>query len=61
MNKTPSSEEIINAAETLIKYSQFYFHKKPKKYNKAIESMFKLIKLMEQGKYDKVFRKEDME
>ena len=58
MYKTPSNEEIIDAAETLIKY---YFHKKPKKYNKAIESMFKLIKLMEQGKYDKVFRKEDIE
>lgn len=53
-----SVNDLIQDIDTLIKNSRFYIYDSEEKYLKAISKLEKLKKLLEEGKYNKVFTDE---
>lgn len=53
-----SVNDLIQDIDTLIKNSRFYTYDSEEKYLKAISKLEKLKKLLEEGKYNKVFTDE---
>lgn len=49
------NEDIIHLIDMLIQNSRFYIYDSDKEYQESIDKLYKARKLLEDGKYDKVF------
>lgn len=49
------NEDIIHLIDMLIRNSRFYIYESDEKYQESIDKLYKARKLLEDGKYDKVF------